>query len=46
MPIGVTKENSKAAIGYNYCNQLFAAEKKYAGLSDAGCLCCEKYSDR
>ena len=31
---GVFK-NSKAAIGYDYCNKLFAAEKKYAGLSDA-----------
>ena len=35
MPKGATKENSKAAIGYDYCNKLFAAEKKYAGLSDA-----------
>lgn len=35
MPKGAMKENSKAAIGYDYCNKLFAAEKKYAGLSDA-----------
>ena len=35
MPKGATKENSKAAIGYDYCSKLFAAEKKYAGLSDA-----------
>ena len=32
---GATIENSKAAIGYDYCNKLFAAGKKYAGLSDA-----------
>lgn len=35
MPKGATKESSKAAIGYDYCNKLFAAEKKHAGLSDA-----------
>ena len=35
MPKGATKETSKAAIGYDYCNKLFALERKYAGLSDA-----------
>lgn len=35
MPKGATKENFKAAIGYDYCSRLFFSEKKYAGLSDA-----------
>ena len=35
MPKGATKENSKAALGYDYCNKLFAEEKKLTGLSDA-----------
>ena len=30
MPKGATMANSKAAVGYNYCNKLFAVEKKYA----------------
>ena len=29
MPKGATMANSKAAVGYNYCNKLFAVEKKY-----------------
>lgn len=29
MPKGATMENSKAAVGYNFCNKLFAVEKKY-----------------
>ena len=33
MPPGATKENSKAAVGYDYCSKLFAAERKYAHLS-------------
>lgn len=33
MPKGATKETSKAAVGYEYCNKLFALEKKYAKLS-------------
>ena len=28
MPKGATMENSKAAVGYNYCNKLFALERK------------------
>jgi transposase len=34
MPKGVKLENSYAAQGYEYCNRLFALEKKMAGLSD------------
>ena len=30
MPKGVTMENSKAAVGFNYCRKLFALEKKWA----------------
>ena len=33
MPKGATKETSKAAVGYEYCNKLFALEKKYARLN-------------
>ena len=29
------KENSKAAVGYDYCSKLFAAERKYAHLSSS-----------
>lgn len=35
MPRGATKETSKATIGYDYCNKLFALERKYAWLGDA-----------
>lgn len=35
MPPGATKENSKAAVGYDYCSNLFAAERKYAHLSSS-----------
>lgn len=35
MPPGATKENSKAAVGYDYCSKLFAAERKYAHLSSS-----------
>ena len=34
MPKGATKENSKAAVGYDYCNKLFALEKKFSEMSD------------
>lgn len=32
MPKGATKATSKAAVGYDYCNKLFAAEKKCANF--------------
>ena len=35
MPKDVTTKTSKAAIGYEYCNKLFALEKKFAELNDA-----------
>lgn len=35
MPKGATTKTSKAAIGYEYCNKLFALERKYAKMSDA-----------
>ena len=34
MPKGATTATSKAAIGYEYCNKLFALEKKFSGMSD------------
>ena len=34
MPKGATKETSKAAWGYDYCNKLFALEKKFSKLKD------------
>ena len=34
MPKGATMETSKAAVGYNYCNKLFALEKKFARMDD------------
>ena len=34
MPKGATKETSKAALGYDYCNKLFALEKKFSKMSD------------
>ena len=34
MPQGATTATSKAAIGYEYCNKLFALEKKFSGMSD------------
>ena len=34
MPKGATVQTSKAAIGYQYCNKLFALEKKCANLND------------
>lgn len=33
MPKGVTMQTSQAAVGYNYCNKLFALEKKYANMN-------------
>ena len=35
MPKGATTANSKAAVGYNYCNKLFALEKKWKNVSNA-----------
>jgi len=35
IPKGVNPENSKAAQGYDYCNRLFALEKKMIKFSDA-----------
>ena len=34
MPKGATKETSKAAVGYEYCNKLFALERKFSEMSD------------
>lgn len=34
MPKGTTKETSKTAWGYDYCNKLFALEKKFSKMSD------------
>ena len=34
MPKGATKETYKAAWGYDYCNKLFALEKKFSKMSD------------
>ena len=34
MPKGATVQTSKAAVGYQYCNKLFALEKKCANLND------------
>lgn len=34
MPKGATKENSKAAIGYDYCNQIFEIEHELESLVD------------
>ena len=34
MPKGATAKTSKAAIGYAYCNRLFALERKYAAMDD------------
>ena len=33
MPKGATMQTSQAAVGYNYCNKLFALEKKFAGMN-------------
>lgn len=33
MPRGATMQTSQAAVGYNYCNKLFALEKKYANMN-------------
>ena len=35
MPKGATTGNSKAAVGYNYCNKLFALERKWKNLNNA-----------
>lgn len=35
MPKGATTATSKAAIGYEYCNKLFALEKKFSKMSDS-----------
>ena len=32
---GATMENSKAAVGYNYCNKLFSLERKWKNVSNA-----------
>ena len=34
MPKGATTANSKAAVGYNYCNKLFALERKWKKLNN------------
>lgn len=34
MPDGATVKTSKAAVGFQYCNKLFALEKKCADLND------------
>lgn len=34
MPKGATTATSMAAIGYEYCNKLFALEKKFSEMSD------------
>lgn len=34
MPKGATVENSKAAVGYEFCNRLFDMERKIESLSD------------
>ena len=34
MPRGATMQTSQAAVGYNYCNKLFALEKKFANMSE------------
>ena len=34
IPNGADAKSSKAAIGYDYCNRLFAMEKKWVELSD------------
>ena len=33
MPKGATTKNSKAAVGYQYCNKLFTLERKFADLN-------------
>ena len=35
MPKGATTGISKAAVGYNYCNKLFALERKWKTLNNA-----------
>lgn len=35
MPKGATTATSKAAIGYEYCNKLFALEKTFSEMSDS-----------
>lgn len=35
MPKGATTTTSKAAIGFEYCNKLFALEKKFSETSDS-----------
>ena len=35
MPKGATTGNSKAAVGYNYCNKLFALERKWKNMNNA-----------
>ena len=34
MPKGATTTTSKAAVGFEYCNKLFALEKKFSKMSD------------
>ena len=33
LPQGATTTTSKAAVGYEYCNKLFALERKWADLT-------------
>ena len=33
MPKGATMQTSQAAVGYNYCNKLFALERKYSEMN-------------
>ena len=35
MPQGATVQNSKAAVGYEYCNRLFETERQMEQLSDS-----------
>lgn len=42
MPEGATLENSKAASGYEYCNKIFALERKFQGYTVAQRLSCRK----
>lgn len=35
MPKGATAENSKAAVGYEYCNRLFELEREFEKLPDS-----------
>ena len=43
MPKGATTQNSKAAVGYNYCNKLFALERKWKTQTNAERLKSRQY---